>query len=304
MKTAFHYLTLSILLLTTLAFAQQASDPSTKELARGFSGEVRGKVEVPFEASVAALRGRYLQACESSLKSLTATGKLDEAIPVMKEIENITKGVEVPFLENREKKTEIDRLRFLWHQEATRLEKERDSRLDTIWLTWEARLSRIEENQTRHSKLDDALSTREQRGQFKRLADLIKSRHASFAVAKSVFDMVRTLTIKMKVDGQDLLKISGGKLWIEHLSWREPQAITVNEEPWNPSWKDKLSSPMSDPKILLVPFAGKPVLLMKDKGRGSVAIVQQPSPDNSQTLIVKFDDGPNGDDSYEAVISW
>lgn len=125
----------------------------------------------------------------------------------------------------------------------------------------------------------------------------------------------KTLNFKGYVDGTDVLKISGRRLWLEHLAWQHPKQISINGGKWNPVWSADSSPTFPEwndnktrPYTLNRPF--KPtspdsIRLTKKAGRGVVTIIQKPTPENEQTLAIQIDDGPySGADSYELTVSW
>ena len=44
----------------------------------------------------------------------------------------------------------------------------------------------------------------------------------------------RALTISADIDGSDVVKVSGNKLWIEHEDFQLPQRIILNDKVWVP----------------------------------------------------------------------
>ena len=53
----------------------------------------------------------------------------------------------------------------------------------------------------------------------------------------------QTFTIKIFVDGSDVVKASGNRLWIEHVSGSLPgKTIYVNGQTWSPLWNDKTTT--------------------------------------------------------------
>ena len=53
----------------------------------------------------------------------------------------------------------------------------------------------------------------------------------------------QTFTIKIFVDGSDVVKASGNRLWIEHGTGSLPgKTIYVNGQAWSPLWNGKTST--------------------------------------------------------------
>jgi hypothetical protein len=115
----------------------------------------------------------------------------------------------------------------------------------------------------------------------------------------------RALTISADVDGSDVVKVSGNKLWIEHEDFQLPQRIILNDKVWVPQWTTNVSAPFVG---LQPPFAPRDPLkikVSKKAGRGNVIITQRPSAENDQTLGIRIDDNEQGGaDRYTIRVTW
>ena len=120
----------------------------------------------------------------------------------------------------------------------------------------------------------------------------------------------QTLTIKIFVDGTDVVKVSGNRLWIEHGTGSLPQnppdkIIYVSGQTWTPTWNDKTSAEFAGINPAFRPRDSQKIQLTKRAGRGTVSIAEYPSPDNNRTLAIKIDDEDfGGADWYEVLVSW
>jgi hypothetical protein len=122
----------------------------------------------------------------------------------------------------------------------------------------------------------------------------------------------RTLTIRAFIDGSDVFKVSGERLWIEHDTGSFPgRAIYVNGRAWTPTWTTNSNNPRgvsSEFDAVNPPFlarSGQGIEVTNRIGRGVVSFEQFPSADNDQTLAVRVNDEEfGGADWYEFVISW
>ncbi|HUB87301.1 MAG TPA: hypothetical protein VMB22_05370 [Verrucomicrobiae bacterium] len=125
----------------------------------------------------------------------------------------------------------------------------------------------------------------------------------------------RTVTFKAYVDGTDVVKLRGWKLWIEHQQWQRPKKISINGKPWTPAWSASKSPTFpswSDNLTAPYAFAGafrfgnpEKIKVSKRLGRGTVSILERPSAGNNWTLAILVDDGPfPGADWYEFTASW
>ncbi|HUE35933.1 MAG TPA: hypothetical protein VMO20_00980 [Candidatus Acidoferrum sp.] len=106
------------------------------------------------------------------------------------------------------------------------------------------------------------------------------------------------------MDGVDVVKISGYRLWIEHQDFQLPIRVKINGANWNPAWNASVSAPYKLRRAFR-PAGPAAIKLVKLRGRGDVTILEMPSPANNQTLAIKLDDGPyGGADGYEFTVSW
>ena len=113
-------------------------------------------------------------------------------------------------------------------------------------------------------------------------------------------------TVKVFVDGSDVVKMSGNRLWIEHKSAGLPgKVIYVNGQAWSPIWNDKTSTEFAGLNPAFRPHDPQKIQLTKRAGRGTVSIETFPSSDNDQTLSIKIDDDDfGGADWYDVLVSW
>lgn len=115
------------------------------------------------------------------------------------------------------------------------------------------------------------------------------------------------LTVRAYIDGSDVIKVSGNRLWIEHDTAGLPgKLIYVNGQAWTPTWTTNgVSSEFAGLNPPFLARFGQRIQVTKRIGRGVVSIQQFPSADNDQTLAVRIDDDDfGGADWYEIGISW
>jgi serine/threonine protein kinase len=137
---------------------------------------------------------------------------------------------------------------------------------------------------------------------------------ALFVPASLVFHgkPARTLAIRAFIDGSDVIKVSGDRLWIEHDTGNLPgQAFYVNGRAWTPTWTTNdgcprgISSEFGGVNPPFLARSGQGIEVANKIGRGTVSFEQFPSADNDQTLAVRVNDEEfGGADWYELVISW
>jgi hypothetical protein len=114
----------------------------------------------------------------------------------------------------------------------------------------------------------------------------------------------KTVTFKAFVDGVDVVKLSGKNLWIEHLYDQLPSRMSINGKKWNPVW-DKNTSANYELNPAFKPSNADSFKLTKRTGRGAITFMEEPTPGNDETLVIRVDDGGiGGADWYEFTISW
>jgi len=121
----------------------------------------------------------------------------------------------------------------------------------------------------------------------------------------------KTITIKAYIDGRDTLKIQGKKVWWEHEEAGFPgdpkggnHPTFINGMAWRPQWDGTNSIPFEALTSLFGPKSPSQVTLTKLSGRGVAAISELPTPANSNTLALFFNDEVGGADLYEVRIQW
>jgi nitrous oxide reductase accessory protein NosL len=114
------------------------------------------------------------------------------------------------------------------------------------------------------------------------------------------------MTMRVFIDGDDVVKLSGNRLWLEHETFKIPEKpIALNGMAWTPTWKDNVSSTFEGINPAFKPRDPKDIRISKQAGRGEVAIVQMPSSENNGTLAFRISDGDfPGADWYEITVSW
>ena len=113
------------------------------------------------------------------------------------------------------------------------------------------------------------------------------------------------LVFRAVVDGSDVVKVSGDRLWIEHQDFQLPTQLFVNNKPWHPVWNDKVSAPLEGLSPAFKPRDSMKVKLTQLKGRGTVNLIQLPNSANDQTLAFRIDDNAQGGaDTYQINVSW
>jgi hypothetical protein len=87
------------------------------------------------------------------------------------------------------------------------------------------------------------------------------------------------------VDGSDLIKVRGDRVWTQHMSANPVQDATFD-----------ISAPL--------PRANVNVAIRQLQGRGRVQLVEEPSPENNYTATIRIDDPQPGPDFYAFELTW
>jgi hypothetical protein len=102
-----------------------------------------------------------------------------------------------------------------------------------------------------------------------------------------------TIGIKAYIDGKDILKIQGNKVWWQHEQAGFPgdpkggnQPTFINGIAWRPQWDGSNSIPFETLAPVFRPKSPAQVTLTKLSGRGDAAISELPTPENNGTLSV------------------
>jgi hypothetical protein len=119
------------------------------------------------------------------------------------------------------------------------------------------------------------------------------------------------LKVDAQVDGLSRLVVQTNRIYWDHVLYTKPGLYftnlptVLNGYSWFPNWPTpnvetpEASLPLEAHSV----FTTNQIVLTQSAGRGTVSIVQQPSPTNDFTLIVQFDDvTPGGADWYEVTL--
>ncbi len=134
----------------------------------------------------------------------------------------------------------------------------------------------------------------------------------------STVDMASSrLRFRSFVDGCDVVKIKGDKIWYEHKAFSLPgkwmgfdEATYVNGEKWIPNWSGSNSEQyeIADKQAALPEnraFTSDTLKIASNASLGNVFISEYPSEENGFTLAITIDDrGADGASWYEFGLSW
>ncbi|HEX9005112.1 MAG TPA: hypothetical protein VGB07_34700 [Blastocatellia bacterium] len=88
-----------------------------------------------------------------------------------------------------------------------------------------------------------------------------------------------------RVDGRDLIYIRGNQLWVDH---RDGQVIRDTDFRFFRPLPNRQTS----------------VTVRRLSGRGTVRLIEQPSPYNNYTAVIQIEDRESGSDRYQLEIDW
>lgn len=139
----------------------------------------------------------------------------------------------------------------------------------------------------------------------------------SGCVSNSVDMASSRLRIRSFVDGCDVVKIKGDKVWYEHKSFSLPgqwmgfnQPTFVNGEKWMPTWNGSNSDQyeIADKECALPAnrdFTADTLKVVSSGGLGNVYVSEYPNEGNGYTLSLTVDDRTaDGASWYEIGLKW
>ncbi len=125
------------------------------------------------------------------------------------------------------------------------------------------------------------------------------------------------MTMRALIDGSDLVKVRGDKVWYEHISHSLPGAwvgdtdhtgnepTVVNGVEWIPQWDGRISDAYTAEGGFLPAERDVHVAVRVISVRGRVVKVEHPSEDNDYTFTMMLDDDQqSGAAWYEVQLDW
>ena len=136
-------------------------------------------------------------------------------------------------------------------------------------------------------------------------------------ISNSVDMASSRLRVRSFVDGCDVVKVKGDKVWYEHKAYSLPgqwmgfdQPTFVNGEKWTPNWDGSNSDQytIADKQAALPAnraFTADTLKVVSKAGLGNVFVSEYPSEQNGYTLAITIDDrGADGASWYEFGLQW
>jgi hypothetical protein len=115
----------------------------------------------------------------------------------------------------------------------------------------------------------------------------------------------RSIIIKMRVVGSEILYVKDGQITIEHNErYGRPTEISINGVDWNPTWNGKMSEPFKSFDPPLIPFGQTKPSLKLVSGSGKVSMDKMPQGNFEKVLTIQVVDTKSGADSYEIHVAW
>lgn len=114
----------------------------------------------------------------------------------------------------------------------------------------------------------------------------------------------RSIVLKLRVDGDDIVCVRDGQLTIEHGGWGHPTEISINGVEWKPTWNGNTTEPFKAFDPALIPFGQTKPSFKQVSGRSKASTDKMPQGDFEKILAIRFNDGAGGSDVYEIHVSW
>ena len=132
-------------------------------------------------------------------------------------------------------------------------------------------------------------------------------------VSNSVDISASRLRIRSFVDGCDIVKVQGDKVWFEHQAYALPgqwmgfnEPTFVNGQRWQPTWTGSDSDKFTaDAALPAREFTADTLKVVSNTGLGRATVAEYPSKANGYTLAITLDDrNAQGASWYEVGIDW
>ena len=153
---------LSFAFLAHGVLAQEKTFSNLFSLKKDYEAQVQAKVDQPHQEALADLNTKYTAALERAMSSAQQAAKLDEALALKSEKENIGSGTGVPELDEAGTLPSLKTLRATYRLSLAKLEMQRAKRLEVIVKEHSRLLDGLTQKLTKEGKLDEAKAAREQ----------------------------------------------------------------------------------------------------------------------------------------------
>jgi TusA-related sulfurtransferase len=115
----------------------------------------------------------------------------------------------------------------------------------------------------------------------------------------------RSIVIKMRVEGSEMVHIKNGGVVIEHNErYAKPTEISINGTEWQPKWNGNLTEPFTSFDPPLVPFGQTKPSFKQVLGRNKASMDKMPQGDFEKVATIRLADTNAGADVYEVQVAW
>lgn len=289
-------------LVTLLPPVRGAEPPPPSELAslaRQYEQAVT-PVDQGCDSRIVQLQKEYFVALTQLHQDLLKESDLESVLLVKKELERFEYKQEISEDQKREMFPKLRDLRDNYEKSLHRIDLDRANQKRILAQQYVSNLQSLEKRLYQNGDTNGAAYAR----------DAVEEVLGTRSDLSGEFTSGQ-IEIRAYIDGIDVIKIRGKKLWYEHVTAELPgktdgqnEPTFVNGEKWMPWWDGHTSRPYEKVTALRPP-PGKRVYVSKKFGRGVVTLAQQPSGANDQTLKITVDDvSHEGADWYELRIKW
>lgn len=119
--------------------------------------------------------------------------------------------------------------------------------------------------------------------------------------AEAEIPPMRSVTVRVKIDGSDTFYFDGSSLRIEHDIFRRPEEFLINGRGWTPQWQGDRKAEFKEFSPALQPVESTRPTFKQISGRSKASIVKA---DDKKTHAIKIEDTGLGADVYEFRWSW
>ena len=149
---------LFVFAISVSALQGQATDlPVLNSVRQSYEDMVATDAVKPFEAAVSALNSKYSAALDRAQELAQQGGKLEEALLLKSEKEEIAAGKGIPPQNDPKTPSSLKQLRDTYRTSMAKLEQDRDRKAKPLREAYLKSLSVLVATLTKEGKLDDAL---------------------------------------------------------------------------------------------------------------------------------------------------
>jgi hypothetical protein len=302
---------LIVLLFGLASFSARGEEPSElATLRQQFETQVTA-IRRETAEKTAVVKKTCLDALDTVQRQIAASGDLDRALIVKGERDRIDSGAPLSGSQRDALPPAVQKELSAYEKALAPLVQARDTAEAKATTQYLTALADLQKQFTQANELEKAVAVRAEREKREPAAAALAATASASEAKAAAFptitgaNLTRRIVIKAFVDATDEFIIQDGKLFIHHIDWTRPTNISINGKKWEPAWTDQNDTEaftkFANP---LAPFPGRKIRLELKEGLGKAEILELPTPENGQKLVVRLQDSGSGASNFEAEILW